>query len=87
MGIAERSIALNLAMIGALGWTIVIPTLCGVFAGRWLDHRSYASDRTIFCAMLSSTPLQSLSAGYGYSSLRSNFLCGFQICKPSRSTM
>ena len=20
--------------------------------------------------------------GYGYSSLRSNFLCGFQICKP-----
>lgn len=35
---AERSIGQNLAMIGALGWTIVIPTLVGVFAGRWLDR-------------------------------------------------
>jgi len=26
-------------MIGVLGWTIVAPTLLGVFAGRWLDHR------------------------------------------------
>jgi ATP synthase protein I len=25
-------------MIGALGWTIVTPTLIGVFAGRWLDR-------------------------------------------------
>jgi len=35
----ERSIGQNLAMIGALGWTIVIPTLIGIFTGRWLDHR------------------------------------------------
>ena len=34
----ERSIGQNLAMIGALGWTIVTPTLIGVFAGRWLDR-------------------------------------------------
>ena len=34
----ERSIGENLAMIGALGWTIVAPTLAGVFAGRWLDR-------------------------------------------------
>ncbi len=34
----ERSIGQNLAMIGALGWTIVTPTLIGVFAGRWLDQ-------------------------------------------------
>jgi len=33
----ERSIGQNLAMIGALGWTIVTPTLIGIFAGRWLD--------------------------------------------------
>lgn len=33
----ERSIGRNLAMIGALGWTIVVPTLVGIFAGRWLD--------------------------------------------------
>lgn len=34
----ERSIGQNLAMIGALGWTIVAPTLIGIFAGRWLDR-------------------------------------------------
>lgn len=34
----ERSIGQNLAMIGVLGWAIIIPTLIGVFAGRWLDH-------------------------------------------------
>lgn len=33
----ERSIGQNLAMIGALGWTVVVPTLIGTFAGRWLD--------------------------------------------------
>ena len=38
----ERSIGQNLAMIGALGWTIVTPTLIGIFAGRWLD-RSFGS--------------------------------------------
>ena len=38
----ERSIGQNLAMIGALGWTIVTPTLIGIFAGRWLD-RLFAS--------------------------------------------
>lgn len=34
----ERSLGQNLAMIGALGWTIVVPTLLGIFAGRWLDR-------------------------------------------------
>ncbi|MCW5745078.1 MAG: AtpZ/AtpI family protein [Alphaproteobacteria bacterium] len=34
----ERSIGQNLALIGALGWTIVVPTLLGIFAGRWLDR-------------------------------------------------
>jgi ATP synthase protein I len=34
----ERSLGQNLAMIGALGWTIVLPTLVGIFAGRWLDR-------------------------------------------------
>lgn len=35
----ERSIGQNLAMIGTLGWTVVVPTLLGVFAGRWLDRQ------------------------------------------------
>jgi ATP synthase protein I len=34
----ERSIGQNLAMIGALGWSIVVPTLVGTFTGRWLDR-------------------------------------------------
>lgn len=34
----ERSLGQNLAMIGALGWTIVLPTLLGIFVGRWLDR-------------------------------------------------
>lgn len=34
----ERSIGQNLAMIGALGWTVVTPTLAGIFVGRWLDR-------------------------------------------------
>jgi len=35
----ERSIGHNLAMIGVLGWTVVLPTLLGLFAGRWLDRQ------------------------------------------------
>jgi ATP synthase protein I len=34
----ERSLGQNLAMIGTLGWTIVTPTLIGIFIGRWLDR-------------------------------------------------
>jgi ATP synthase protein I len=34
----ERSMGQNLAMIGALGWTVVVPTLAGIFLGRWLDR-------------------------------------------------
>lgn len=35
----ERPVWKNLSMFGALGWLIVIPTLIGVFAGRWLDDK------------------------------------------------
>jgi ATP synthase protein I len=38
----ERSVGQNLAMIGALGWTITLPTLIGIFVGRRLD-RSFGS--------------------------------------------
>jgi ATP synthase protein I len=38
----ERSIGQNLAMIGALGWTIVTPILIGIFVGRWLDRAFHA---------------------------------------------
>jgi len=35
----ERPLWRNLSLIGALGWLIVVPTLVGVFAGRWLDKQ------------------------------------------------
>ena len=38
----EHSIGRNLALIGVLGWTIVIPTLIGIFVGRQLD-RAFAT--------------------------------------------
>ncbi|MDR3538572.1 MAG: AtpZ/AtpI family protein [Acetobacteraceae bacterium] len=28
-----------LAQVGVLGWTIVVPTLAGVFIGRWIDRQ------------------------------------------------
>jgi ATP synthase protein I len=35
----ERTIAQNLAWMGTLGWLVVVPTLAGMFLGRWLDER------------------------------------------------
>lgn len=35
---SRRSIGKDLAQAGALGWTIVITTLLGIYAGRWLDR-------------------------------------------------
>src|SRR5579863_8172332 len=34
----EPSVARRLAQIGVLGWIIVVPTLGGLFIGRWLDR-------------------------------------------------
>lgn len=36
---SRRSIGQDLAQAGVIGWTIVIATLLGIFAGRWLDRR------------------------------------------------
>lgn len=35
----RRSIGQDLATIGVIGWTVVLPALAGIFAGRWLDRR------------------------------------------------
>ncbi len=35
----EPSFGRYLAQVGVLGWTIVVPTLLGVFLGRWVDQR------------------------------------------------
>ena len=33
----EHPIFFGLGMFGVVGWTIAIPTVAGVFIGRWLD--------------------------------------------------
>jgi ATP synthase protein I len=35
----EPSFGGYLAQVGVLGWTIVVPTLLGMFLGRWVDRR------------------------------------------------
>lgn len=35
----RRSIGQDLALAGVIGWTLVIPALLGVYAGRALDRR------------------------------------------------
>ena len=40
-GEGEASVARRLAQIGVLGWIIVLPTLLGVFVGRWLDRLAH----------------------------------------------
>jgi ATP synthase protein I len=35
----RRSIGQDLALAGVIGWTVVIPALLGVYAGRALDRR------------------------------------------------
>jgi ATP synthase protein I len=35
----DMSVGRRLAQIGVLGWTFVVPTLAGLFFGRWLDMR------------------------------------------------
>ncbi len=39
----ERPLSHNLAMIGVLGWLVVVPTVLGIFLGRWLDHAAAAA--------------------------------------------
>ena len=34
-----RSIGQDLGLVGVIGWTLVIPALLGIYAGRALDRR------------------------------------------------
>ena len=35
----RRNIWDAISILGTIGWSITLPTLAGVFAGIWLDHR------------------------------------------------
>lgn len=55
----EPSLGARLGQIGVLGWMIIVPTLLGLFLGRWLDHRFGTG---IFFA----APLLMIGAGFGF---------------------
>ncbi|WP_442755401.1 AtpZ/AtpI family protein [Methylocystis sp. JAN1] len=54
----EPSLGKRLGQIGVLGWTIVLPALAGLFAGRWLD-------RTMHSGVFFSAPLVMAGAALG----------------------
>ena len=54
----DVSVGRRLAQIGVLGWIFVMPTLAGLFFGRWLDAR-FAS------GIFWSAPLMFLGVGLG----------------------
>ncbi len=47
----ERSVGRNLALIGVLGWSIIVPTLLGILAGRAID-RHVGSGVVFTCCFL-----------------------------------
>ncbi len=55
----EPSLGSRLGQIGVLGWAIVVPTLLGVFLGRWLD-------RAFGTGVFFSAPLLMIGAAVGF---------------------
>jgi len=57
--VPEPSLGARLGQIGVLGWTIIIPMLLALFAGRWLD-------RTLQTNVFFSGSLLMLGAAIGF---------------------
>jgi ATP synthase protein I len=55
----EPSLGARLGQIGILGWAVVIPTLLGLFIGRWLDQ-AFAT------GVFFSAPLLMIGAALGF---------------------
>ena len=55
----EPSLAARLGQAGVLGWTIIVPTLLGLFFGHWLDA-------TFHTGVFFSAPLLMGGAGLGF---------------------
>ncbi len=55
----EPSVTRFVGQIGVLGWITVIPTLTGLFVGRWLDRRFETG-------VFFSAPLLMLGAALGF---------------------
>jgi len=57
--VPEPSLGSRLGQIGILGWAIVLPTLLGLAAGRWLD-------RIFDTGVFFSAPLLMVGAALGF---------------------
>ena len=55
----ELSLGARLGQIGVLGWYIIVPTLLGLFLGRWLD-------RQFGTGLFFSAPLLMIGAAIGF---------------------
>jgi len=55
----EQSLGARLGHLGVLGWYIVLPTLLGLFLGRWLD-------RHFGTGIFFSAPLLMIGAAIGF---------------------
>jgi ATP synthase protein I len=58
--VPEPSLGTRLGQIGILGWSVIVPTLLGLFLGRWLD-------RTFGTGVFFSAPLLMAGAAIGFS--------------------
>jgi ATP synthase protein I len=47
----NQGVWFGLGMSGLIGWSVAVPTLCGVMLGLWLDHR-YRSAHSWTLALL-----------------------------------
>lgn len=48
-----RVIWYGLAMSGLVGWSVALPTVIGIFLGRWLDrHWDFGFSWTLTCILL-----------------------------------
>ncbi len=56
--VPEPSLGMRLGQIGILGWTVIVPSLLGLFLGRWLD-------RTFGTGVFFSAPLLLVGAALG----------------------
>jgi len=55
----ELSLGARLGQVGVLGWYIIVPTLLGLFVGRWLDRQSGTG-------LFFSAPLLIIGASVGF---------------------
>jgi ATP synthase protein I len=55
----EPSLGARLGQAGVLGWTIIVPTLVGLFLGHWLDQ-------TFRTGIFFSAPLLMIGAAIGF---------------------